>query len=268
MGEEQGGRGTGVTGPGRLAAGPGTELIPSPYTRCPGTGVGINSAPCLLWVCALVLLLVSACSRPDTSYFPTAPGTEWTYDIRRIVPEFNEPIIQKSIVRNLPARTVDGVTYYPKAYANGSIRHFTRSADGISRSSPGHEGTAPVIAYPLNVGAEWSTGSRLYLFDLPKRLEGAWDRLSSNLELDYTITSLDDPVDVPAGYFPRCLRIDAVGFLALPSRLMLGIRIIKVEQTQWYAPGVGLIRMTRREYAIPNLYPSEYTQALTSFKRK
>ena len=262
MGEEKGGRGTGVTAPG-----PGTELIPSPYLRCPGPGNGVGFVSCTL-LGALVLWLLSSCSSPDTGYFPTTPGHEWTYDIRRIVPEFNEPIIQKSMVRNLPARKVDGVTYYPKAYANGSLRHFTRSADGISRRSPGYEGADPLIAYPLNVGAGWSAASRLYLFDLPKKLEGAWDSVSSNLELDYTITSLDDPVDVPAGYFPRCLRIDAVGFLHLPRRLMLGIRIIKVEQTQWYAPGVGLVRMTRREYAIPNLYPSEYTQALTSFKRK
>lgn len=252
MGKAEAGRGVGVTGPGRPEAGPGTELIPSPYTRC---------------LYGVVLLLLSSCSSPDVSYFPTAPGHEWTYDIRRIVPEFNEPIIQKSIVRNLRARTVDGITYYPKAYANGSIRHFTRSADGIGRGDPGHEGADPLIGYPLSVGSEWSAGSRLYLFDLPKRLEGAWDRISSNLELDYTITSLDDPVDVPAGYFPRCLRIDAIGFLDLPSRLMLGIRIIKVEQSQWYAPGVGLVKMTRKEYAIPNLYPSEYTQVLTSFKR-
>ena len=245
MGEEQGGRRSGITASA-------TELIPSPYMRR---------------LYGFLLLLLSSCSSPDTSYFPMAPGHEWTYDISRIVPEFNEPIIQKSIVRNLPARTVGGVTYHPKAYADGSIRHFTRSTDGISRSNPGHEGADPVIGHPLNVGNEWSARSRLYLFDLPKRLEGAWDRISSNLELDYTITSLEDSVDVPAGYFPRCLRIDAIGFLDLPSRLMLGIRIIKVEQSQWYAPGVGLVKMTRKEYAIPNLYPSEYTQVLTSFKR-
>lgn len=245
---------------------PGTELIPSPYKRSPGTGGGINSVPCVL-LGALVLLLLSSCSSPDTSYFPTAPGHEWTYDISRTSPEIRAPVIQKSIVRNLPARTVDGVAYYPKRYANGSIRHFTRSAEEISRAKPGHEGANPVIVYPLNVGAEWSAGSRLYLF-LPKHLEGVRDDISGNLELDYTITSLDDAVDVPAGYFPRCLRIDAIGFLGLPSRLMLGIRIIKVEQTQWYAPGVGLVKMTRKEYAIPNLYPSEYTQVLTSFKRK
>ena len=237
--------------PGAEPEQPGTELIPSPYTRC---------------LYGFVLLLLSSCSSPETGYFPTAPGAEWTYDISRTSPESRAPIIQKSIVRNLPARTVDGVTYYPKRYASGPIHYFTISADGISRGKPGHEGADPVIAYPLNVGAEWSAGSRLYLF-LPKTLEGARDNISGNLELDYTITSLADSVDVPAGYFPRCLRIDAIGFLDLPNRLMLGIRTIKVEQSQWYAPGVGLVKMTRREYAIPNLYPSEYTQVLTSFKR-
>ena len=217
---------------------------------------------------ALVVLLLFSCSSPDTSYFPTAPGNEWTYDISRTAPDMHQPLIQKSIVRNLPPGTVDGITYYPRAYANRAIHYFTISAGGISRSKPGHEGADPVIVYPLSVGTEWSGGSRLYLFDLPKKLEGAWNNISSNLELDYTITSLEDSVDVPAGHFPRCLRIDAVGFLDLPTRLMLGIRIIKVEQSQWYAPGVGLVKMTRREYAIPNLYPSEYTQTLTSFKRK
>ncbi len=227
---------------------------------------GINSTPCALWLGALVLSLLSSCSSPDTGYFPTAPGAEWTYDISRTSPDIRVPVIQKSIVRNLPARTVDGVTYYPKRYASGTIHYFTVSADGVSRGKPGQEGADPVIGRPLNVGNEWSAGSRLYLF-LPKNLEGARDDISGNLELDYTITSLEDSVDVPAGYFPRCLRIDAIGFLDLPRRLMLGIRIIKVEQSQWYAPGVGLVKMTRREYAIPNLYPSEYTQVLTSFKR-
>ncbi len=219
-------------------------------------------------LCALVFLFACGCAAPESGYFPTAPGHEWTYDISRTSTENQIPIKQKSIVRNLPARMIDGIVYHPKIYANGKEHYFTRSTQGISHTTSGFERTEPVIGYPLNVGNEWNAGSRLYLFDLPRKLAGAWDRLSRGLVLDYTIASLDDPVDVPAGYFPRCLRIDAVGFLDLPRRLMLGIRIIKVEQSQWYAPGVGLVKMTRKEYAIPNLYPSEYTQTLVSFKRK
>ena len=216
----------------------------------------------------LVFLFACGCTEPEPGYFPTRPGYEWSYDISRTTTERLEPVIQKSIVRNLPTRTVDGIDYYPKLYANGKVHYFTRSTAGISRRAPGREHAEPVIGYPLSVGSEWSAGSQLYLFDLPKKPGDARDRLSSKLELDYTITSLDERVDVPAGYFSRCLRIDAVGFLDLPRRHRPGIRSIKVEQSQWYAPGVGLVRMTRREYAIPNLYPDEYLQELTSFRRR
>ncbi|MCY4337455.1 MAG: hypothetical protein OXD47_01495 [Gammaproteobacteria bacterium] len=215
--------------------------------------------------CGILSAVIPACAPPDTSYFPVTPGYEWRYDISRKTPEIRRAITQKAVVRNLPATTVDGVAYYPQLHANRKTYYFTRTEDGISRRTPGAEEARQVIAEPLQVGTEWSAPSRLYLFDLPKKQVVNWRALSRAMTLDYTITSLDERLDVPAGRFTGCLRIDAVGFLYLPRRLMLGIRIIKVEQTQWYAPGVGLVKMTRKEYAIPNLYPSEYTQALIAF---
>ena len=221
-----------------------------------------------LCLCAALLLFLCGCDRRDSGYFPLTPGYEWAYDISRTFTDAAGPVTQKSIVRNLPARTVDGIAYYPQVYASGKTYFFVRSTDGISRKAPADDSAERVIGYPLRVGTEWSAASGLHLFDLPKKLEETMYRISRDLVLDYRITSLDDPADVPAGYFPRCLRIDAIGFLDLPRRLMLGIKTIKVEQTQWYAPGTGLVRMTRKEYAIPNLYPSEYTQVLASFKQR
>lgn len=214
-----------------------------------------------------LLLLLCACDRPAAGYFPVTPGYEWNYEIRRSMPPLEGLITQKSIVRSLRPDTVGADRYYPRIYANGRKYFYTRSTEGISRKSPDSDSVERVIGYPLSVGTQWSSTARLQLFDLPKKLEDGWNGLSRYMSMDYTITSLDESVNVPAGRYSRCLRIDAVGFLDLPQRIMLGIRIIKVEQTQWYAPGVGLIKMTRREFAIPNLYPSEYTQVLTSFKQ-
>lgn len=214
-----------------------------------------------------LLLLLCACDRPDAGYFPVTPGYEWNYEIRRSMPPLEGLITQKSIIRSLRPETAGADRYYPRLYANGRKYFYTRSTEGISRKSPGSDGVERVIGYPLVVGTEWSSTARLQLFDLPKKLEDGWNGLSRYMTMDYTITSLDESVTVPAGRFSRCLRVDAVGFLDLPQRIMLGIRIIKVEQTQWYAPEVGLVKMTRREFAIPNLYPSEYTQVLTSFVR-
>ena len=238
------------------------------WIKSGGRGTGLISSPYLLCLYGLVLLFASSCSSPETDYFPTTPGYEWTYDISRTILVAHEPARQKSIVRNLQSQTVGGVKRYPKIYANGRKYIFIKSTEGISRLSSGEDSAELVIGYPLSVGAKWSSAARLQLFDLPRSQGDNWNMLSQNMTLDYTITSLDETVKVPAGYFSRCLRIDAVGFLDLPRRIMLGIRIIKVEQTQWYAPGVGLIKMTRREFAIPDLYPSEYTQVLTSFKQK
>ena len=220
---------------------------------------------CIVFCLAGVLLFLCACDRPDPGYFPVTPGYEWTYDINRSTPPLQGLVTQKSIVRNLRPETVDGNSYYPRIYANGNKYFFTRTAEGINRAFPGDDSAERVIGYPLQAGTEWSSKARLQLFDLPKKLEGGWDGLSRYMTMDYTITSLDESVKVPAGRFSRCLRVDAVGFLDLPQRILLGIRTIKVEQTQWYAPEVGLVKMTRREFAIPNLYPSEYTQVLTSF---
>ena len=220
-----------------------------------------------LCLCALALFCVGACAPPDSGYFPVEPGYEWVYDISRKTPDMISPVAQKSILRNLPARVIDGVTHYPKIHANGKTYYFTRSEAGVGRGAPETEGAELVIGYPLQVGNTWSAASGLYLFELPKKLGNEWGRIGRNLELDYEIASLSDQMEVPAGYFPRCLRVDASGILYLPRRLMLGIRIIRVEQSQWYAPGIGLVKMTRKEYAVPNLYPSEYTQELASFTR-
>ena len=214
-----------------------------------------------------LLLLLCACDKPAAGYFPVEPGYEWNYDVSRTIPPLQGLVTQKIIVRNLRPRIEGGNTYYPQIYANGRQYFYTRSTEGISRTAPGGDSAERIIGFPLSEGTNWSSTARLQLFDLPKKLEDGWNGLSRYMTMDYTVTSLDEVVKVPAGRFSRCLRIDAVGFLDLPERIMLGIRIIKVEQSQWYAPEVGLIKMTRREFAIPNLYPSEYTQVLTSFKQ-
>ena len=245
------------------ARGPGSRFPAA--ARKANQGIAASVYPAIFLSAALLLLC--ACDRPAAGYFPVEPGYEWNYDVSRTIPPLQGLVTQKIIVRNLRPRIEGGNTYYPKIYANGRTYFYTRSTEGISRMSPGDDSVEQVIGFPLSEGTTWSSTARLQLFDLPKKLEDGWNELSRYMTMDYTITGLDETVNVPAGHFSRCLRIDAVGFLDLPQRIMLGIRSFKVEQTQWYAPEVGLVKMTRREVAIPNLYPSEYTQVLTSFEQ-
>ena len=224
------------------------------------------------WPAAL-LLLCAACAPGDDDYFPTTPGYEWVYDISRTVLRSSEPLRQKSIVRNLRAENVGAQRYYPKIYASGEKRYFTRTGDGVAYRRSGAQPPALILSYPPEPGANWRALSQLYLFELPEKPGQDRDRIRRDqtkpaLTLEYTITGTDDVVEVPAGRFARCVRVEAQGFLDLPARRGPGIRSIKVEQTQWFAPGVGLVKMTRREYAPPGLYPARYTQALAAFSRR
>ncbi len=215
-----------------------------------------------------LLLWLLACASPpeDTEYFPTHPGYEWRYDLSRLIPNVPEPLSQKAIVRSLTVETIDNTPHYPLLYANGKKYFLIKSDDGLIRKRPGEDTGEIVLGKPLAVGTRWTSPSALFVFNLPQKPGGNRDGLDGDLSLEHTITSLNETVNVPAGSFHHCMRVDARGFMDLPKRLMLGIKTIKVEQTKWYAPGVGLIKQTRKEYALPHLYPGELTQVLTAYK--
>ena len=46
-----------------------------------------------------------------------------------------------------------------------------------------------------------------------------------------------------------------------------GITSINIEQTEWYAPDIGLVKMTRKEYTIPEKIKAEMVQELLEIRR-
>ena len=68
---------------------------------------------------------------------------------------------------------------------------------------------------------------------------------------------------MPAGRFDDCIRVEATGVTLVPAdRGSLEVEV-KVTQTEWYAPGVGLVKSTRLEAAeSPFLRNGEYLQEL------
>jgi len=92
--------------------------------------------------------------------------------------------------------------------------------------------------------------------------------VQQNIPLEFTVEAEDDTVTVGAGTFEHCLRVKATGSLFAGSTLQdfMGIRFIQVEQTDWYAPGVGLIRRVRNESTTPAEWNNTYTQELLGFE--
>ncbi|MGI9230087.1 MAG: hypothetical protein ACR2P9_09560 [Gammaproteobacteria bacterium] len=233
----------------------------------------MHGALCRLPAALACLLCIAGCDEPPAlEYFPLQEQMEWQYQISKTI--LNESFTQRSIIRSLEHTMVDGRKLYPQILANGKRYHFFVTDQGIHRLAQDNATTSLILKFPLQAGTEWTEPTRLFLFTLPKNPSGA-DRiqsdemfkLSDGLQLDYEISSLDETVESQAGRFYNCLRVDAIGLLRLPGRMMLGVRTIKVRDTEWYCPGVGLVKKIRQEFALPLDYPTEYRQELTGFTR-
>ncbi len=213
-----------------------------------------------------LLLLVSACEpRAALDYFPLQAGLEWHYQIHKTI--LNKGFTQRAIIRSVPAEIVDDKTRYPQVSANGKRYHFFTDKDGLYRLRPDGKTQIRVLKYPLQPGTAWTVPTRLFLFDLPRQLADDMRKISRDMTMDYKISSMEDALATPAGRFYDCMRIDGIGFADIPKHLMLGIRTVKAEETQWYCPGAGLVKQVRKEYALPAQYPTEYTQELIGFER-
>ena len=86
----------------------------------------------------------------------------------------------------------------------------------------------------------------------------------------YKIEDTDDTVTVTAGTFGHCLRVHGKGYLFAGRTLQefMGIDTINIDQTEWYAPGVGLVKSVREEYTQPNEFRNTYTRELQSYTRE
>ena len=63
----------------------------------------------------------------------------------------------------------------------------------------------------------------------------------------YSIADRAAEVSVPAGTFRKCLKIVSYGFANVDVGNYIGRTQIEVQETNWYAPGVGLIKVDRIE---------------------
>lgn len=85
--------------------------------------------------------------------------------------------------------------------------------------------------------------------DFPREL-----KYSRSLPMSYTIETIDDVVTVPAGRFERCIRVKGTAEVRLYTDPVAGWRDVPLVTTEWYAPGIGLVKLER----IENLQNSPY----------
>jgi hypothetical protein len=220
-----------------------------------GASRGRRTALGLATLAVLALCHASCTEAPAApDYFPLAPGHRWHYRVLRegvasdAGPDYHE-------VRTLRPRTLEGERRFRRLDSLGNEYYFSRDANGIQRVamrnamelSPQFD--APpreVLPMPLDVGRSWASSTHPYaifrLVPFGGVLTGRY-----TLTLTFSVEALDAVVDTPAGRFEDCLMIRGEGTLELYGDARRGFIPVPVTHTEWYAPGVGLVKLLREE---------------------
>ena len=179
--------------------------------------------------------------------FPHGPGCRWVYRLsgswyaapaelgmqvrhRQYVPRLGlEAVVidetHPGVTPTAP-RDVLPVLYYPRGdYLVRNTNHVYSDDECTMLMQTGTLGEAAAPVLPLDPAAprpDWHTVRA-----------GEWGEMSQ-LDTEYRFRSEPDPVVVPAGTYPGCLRAET------RIRRVSGRGFLYAE---WYAPGTGLVRM-------------------------
>ena len=199
-------------------------------------------------------MLVAACApRPDDSHFPLHAGQRLVYletieaATGRVERERSVLNMGESRVGDQPVlgrRYDDGTEYWFRVGPEGVERVAQRSmVDAEAKADPPGR---YVLKRPFAVGTTWQAPTVPYLLmrkhEFPREL-----RHGNALTMTYTIEAIGETVEVPAGTFRDCIRVAGVASLKLNVDPVRGPQAVPVLTTEWYAPGVGLVRLERVE---------------------
>jgi hypothetical protein len=85
----------------------------------------------------------------------------------------------------------------------------------------------------------------------------------------YAVAATNETVTVPAGTFTNCVRINGHGSAITRVNMGQNFGHIDVVHTDWYAPGVGLIRSERKETSdSAYLKPGSAVQELVAIEER
>ena len=201
------------------------------------------------------LLYLAACSdRVDDDYFPLQPGHYWRYDMSIQTMDGNFDGVYA--VENVAVQERDGHTVYVRRLLDGSLNYLQITEDGIQltgreKSIDFKTTTVPeeqyIFRFPLQKGATWeemTTSKLLIKTGPPQKTEF---HIRANVPLDAVIETMTDVVRVPAGTFENCMRIVFKGKNFVNAGNYVGMTLVSIKETDWYAPGVGLVKSVRRE---------------------
>jgi len=219
---------------------------------------------CRAGLALFALLAASGCGRSGSAdYFPLGGTQVWDYEIRRSIK--GEEHTQRLLLTSLPAANIDGTEYFPQLRLDGRLDVFSRTKDGIQRDYFANTPPLQVLPAELKPKASWRAPGQILFLEITGAFHATFqERKKLTINLEYVVEAMDDTVDVAAGHYTDCMRVESHGsmFAGATLKEFLGISFIQIEQTEWYAPGVGLVKRTRKESTTPADWNNYFEQEL------
>lgn len=214
-----------------------------------------------LWVravgAALALCWLAACNpAADKSFYPLTEGRSWTYRVTKNLAEASEPDIHsmtftmkgKQTLESGPAErrhSDEGGDYFLRSDEQGIYRVGSRNALDVEPKADNPPRF--VLKEPYVVGTQWQASTVPYLLqrrnEVPKELRYT----TRPIMMVYAIVALDQKVDTPAGQFEGCIKVLGEAKIRLYVDTAFNWREVPLFTSEWYCPGVGLVRMERLE---------------------
>lgn len=186
--------------------------------------------------------------------FPLRKGMHWLYLVE--VQTMDGTFDQRYPVRTGAEREFGEETVYPHVSLLGSRTFYTRRDDGIWRVARQDAPTEPIVpllepALVLPAGVAdaraWRGRTITRVLEHTGPPQETLFQIREVVPMRYQVAPEREAVTVPAGTFERCVKVVGHGTLNADVGNYIGRTTIEVKTTDWYAPGIGLVRAERTE---------------------
>ena len=197
----------------------------------------------------VLCFLICGCTEPDTSYFPLGEGKRWRYHIKAT--SMGGTSLQRFFVDSVASQLIDGKTTYIQQSLTGTQFLYQQNDRGIFRigfivpdgaSEKKIEEEYLVLPANTEVGSEWESKVSSQILSTGKPSEKSNVQLTARIPVKNIIESDNETVKVNAGVFENCLRLHTNGFAFIKGNNYIGRVLVEIDQTNWYAAGVGLVK--------------------------
>lgn len=223
------------------------------------------------------LIFLTGCIGEQKNYFPLNDGRVWNYDIK-INPGVEERINYKKTNYSLGKQYINKsgkkLKIQPIVRENNNIYYYSEDQNGILRQGVQLNGSDNirfedekkyVLKYPIKKGTEWDSQSKTFL--ILRRYAYFDYRATTNFNLNYVVSSINEVVKVPAGKFKNCIKVSGSGNTTFIGDREIGSIKINIRTIDWFAPNVGLIKSIRLEETDTELFgTSKMVQVLDDFR--